>query len=312
MGRRRTNFNESLTRNNSTYKFYLDRLTELSISMFEWVNLPDSIDSRFLESVLFTNGSAVCFKDEDLTPELVTGNETGTLLTLPVAMNGGFDLYNIPVKRRAYATNGYNRELTNKNSVIIYNNMIRTNSVQTCMVYARRLWNLDRAIDVNANAQKTPVLVQCSDEQRFTLMNVYQKWEGNEPVIFGTDGLDMNGLKVLKTDAPYVGRDLYELKTQIWNEALTYLGISNTNFQKRERLVTDEVVRNQGGTIASRYSRLEARRQACKQINRMFGTNIEVYFRDDTKEFDETMEGDIIVNDNTTNSNGKGQENPNE
>lgn len=312
MGRRRTNFNESLTRNNSTYKFYLDRLTELSISMFEWVNLPDSIDSRFLESVLFTNGSAVCFKDEDLTPELVTGNETGTLLTLPVAMNGGFDLYNIPVKRRAYATNGYNRELTNKNSVIIYNNMIRTNSVQTCMVYARRLWNLDRAIDVNANAQKTPVLVQCSDEQRFTLMNVYQKWEGNEPVIFGTDGLDMNGLKVLKTDAPYVGRDLYELKTQIWNEALTYLGISNTNFQKRERLVTDEVVRNQGGTIASRYSRLEARRQACKQINKMFGTNIEVYFRDDTKEFDETIEGDIIVNDNTTNSNGKGQENPNE
>lgn len=312
MGRRRTNFNESLTRNNSTYKFYLDRLTELSISMFEWVNLPDSIDSRFLESVLFTNGSAVCFKDEDLTPELVTGNETGTLLTLPVAMNGGFDLYNIPVKRRAYATNGYNRELTNKNSVIIYNNMIRTNSVQTCMVYARRLWNLDRAIDVNANAQKTPVLVQCSDEQRFTLMNVYQKWEGNEPVIFGTDGLDMNGLKVLKTDAPYVGRELYELKTQIWNEALTYLGISNTNFQKRERLVTDEVVRNQGGTIASRYSRLEARRQACKQINKMFGTNIEVYFRDDTKEFDETMEGDIIVNDNTTNSNGKGQENPNE
>ena len=39
--------------------------------------------------------------------------------------------------------------------------------------------------------------------------------------------------------------------------------------------------RNLGGTIASRYSRLEARRQAAEEINRMFGLNIEVEFRED-------------------------------
>lgn len=304
MGRRRTNFDESLWRNNGTYRFYLDRLTELSISMFDWQNVPDSIDARFLETTLFLNGSAVFFKDEDLRDEQIEGNEDGTLLALPVAMNGNFDLYNIPTRRTAYATNGYNRNLTNKDSVIVYNNMIRTNSVQTCTVYARRLWNLDRAIDVNANAQKTPVLIRCNDYERLTLVNAYQKWEGNEPVIYGTKDFDPNSISVLKTDAPYVARDLYELKTQIWNEALTYLGISNMNFQKRERLVTDEVVRNQGGTIASRYSRLEARREACKKINKMFGTNIEVYFRDDTKEFDDTFEGGIEVSDETSDDNG--------
>ena len=304
MGRRRTNFDESLWRNNGTYRFYLDRLTELSISMFDWQNVPDSIDARFLETTLFLNGSAVFFKDEDLRDEQIEGDEEGTLLALPVAMNGNFDLYNIPTRRTAYATNGYNRNLTNKDSVIVYNNMIRTNSVQTCTVYARRLWNLDRAIDVNANAQKTPVLIRCNDSERLTLVNAYQKWEGNEPVIYGTKDFDPNSISVLRTDAPYVARDLYELKTQIWNEALTYLGISNMNFQKRERLVTDEVVRNQGGTIASRYSRLEARREACKKINKMFGTNIEVYFRDDTKEFDETFEGGIEVNDDTSDDKG--------
>ena len=304
MGKRRTNFDESLWRNNGTYRFYLDRLTELSISMFDWQNVPDSIDPRFLETTLFLNGSAVFFKDEDLRDEQIEGEEDGTLLALPVAMNGNFDLYNIPTRRTAYATNGYNRNLTNKDSVIVYNNMIRTNSVQTCTVYARRLWNLDRAIDVNANAQKTPVLIRCNDSERLTLVNAYQKWEGNEPVIYGTKDFDPNSISVLRTDAPYVARDLYELKTQIWNEALTYLGISNMNFQKRERLVTDEVVRNQGGTIASRYSRLEARRQACKKINKMFGTNIEVYFRDDTKEFDETFDGGIEVNDDTSNNKG--------
>lgn len=310
MGRRRTNFDESLLRNNGTYRFYLDRLTELSISMFDWQNVPDSIDPRFLETTLFLNGCAVFFKDEDLREENIEGEEDGTLLALPVAMNGNFDLYNIPTRRTAYATNGYNRNLTNKDSVIVYNNMIRTNSVQTCTVYARRLWNLDRAIDVNANAQKTPVLIRCNDSERLTLVNAYQKWEGNEPVIYGTKDFDPNSISVLRTDAPYVARDLYELKTQIWNEALTYLGISNMNFQKRERLVTDEVVRNQGGTIASRYSRLEARRQACKKINKMFGTNIEVYFRDDTKEFDENMLGGIEVNDDTSDNNAEGQEKP--
>ena len=310
MGRRRTNFDESLWRNNGTYRFYLDRLTELSISMFDWQNVPDSIDPRFLETTLFLNGSAVFFKDEDLREENIEGEEDGTLLALPVAMNGNFDLYNIPTRRTAYATNGYNRNLTNKDSVIVYNNMIRTNSVQTCTVYARRLWNLDRAIDVNANAQKTPVLIRCNDSERLTLVNAYQKWEGNEPVIYGTKDFDPNNISVLRTDAPYVARDLYELKTQIWNEALTYLGISNMNFQKRERLVTDEVVRNQGGTIASRYSRLEARREACKKINKMFGTNIEVYFRDDTKEFDENMLGGIEVNDDTSDNGAEGQEKP--
>ena len=143
-----------------------------------------------------------------------------------------------------------------------------------------------------------------------TLVNAYQKWEGNEPVIYGTKDFDPNSISVLRTDAPYVARDLYELKTQIWNEALTYLGISNMNFQKRERLITDEVVRNQGGTIASRYSRLEARREACKKINKMFGTNIEVYFRDDTKEFDENMLGGIEVNDDTSDNGAGGQEKP--
>lgn len=310
MGRRRTNFDESLWRNNGTYRFYLDRLTELSISMFDWQNVPDSIDPRFLETTLFLNGSAVFFRDEDLREENIEGEEDGTLLALPVAMNGNFDLYNIPTRRTAYATNGYNRNLTNKDSVIVYNNMIRTNSVQTCTVYARRLWNLDRAIDVNANAQKTPVLIRCNDSERLTLLNAYQKWEGNEPVIYGTKDFDPNSISVLRTDAPYVARDLYELKTQIWNEALTYLGISNMNFQKRERLVTDEVVRNQGGTIASRYSRLEARREACKKINKMFGTNIEVYFRDDTKEFDENMLGGIEVNDDTSDNGAEGQEKP--
>ena len=71
------------------------------------------------------------------------------------------------------------------------------------------------------------------------------------------------------------------MKTHLWNEVLTYLGISNISYQKRERLISDEVTRSQGGTIAIRYSKLNARRQACEEINRMFGLDIWCDFRED-------------------------------
>lgn len=290
--KRKTNFDESITTNGYTYKFYLDRLMELSISMFEWNNLPDSVDPRFLETVLFQNGSAVFFKDDDLSATGLPDDETtedGTYLALPVAMNGRWDVYNIPMERRAYATNNYQKQLDKNNSVVIYNNMIRTNATLTCELYARRLWNLDRIIDVNANAQKTPVLIVCDEQQRLTALQVYQKWDGNEPVIFGDKNLDLKLMNVLRTDAPYVADKIYQLKTQMWNEALTYLGISNINYQKKERMITDEVIRNQGGTIASRYSRLESRRQACDQINRMFGLDVDVNYREDYREMDDEV-----------------------
>ena len=286
--RRKTNFEESAVMNNRTYGEYLERLTELSISMFEWKNLPDSIDERFLELTLFGDGQAVFFKDEEL-----------GFLCLQVAMNGGFNVYRVPIRRRAYAVNGYQRNLDNTNSVIIYNNYLRTNSVNMVKIYSKRLYNLDRIIDVNANAQKTPVLLQGSEMQRLTLLNLYKEYDGNAPVIFGDKNLDINGLKCITTEAPYVADKIYTLKTQIWNEALTYLGISNLNIQKKERLVSDEVIRNQGGTIASRYSRLQARRDACDEINKMFGLDIEVNYRDDFREADDETMFRGMTGDNT-------------
>ena len=277
MGRKRdTQFGESAYMNNRTYMQYYNRLTELALSMFEWKNLPKTVDQRFLELCLFSDGMCVFFEDEVL-----------GYLGLRCMIGGRLNVYQIPTVRRAYATNGYQKELDGTNSVIIFNNYIHTNSMLDVEMFSKRLYNLDRAIDVNANAQKTPVLIQCDESQRLTMKNLYKQYEGNEPFIFGSKGLDANGLKVLQTGAPYVADKLYELKTQIWNEALTYLGISNINVVKKERMITDEVTRNQGGTVASRYSRLESRRQACKQINEMFGLDIWVEYREDFQDVEE-------------------------
>lgn len=286
-------FWEVARRNNATFMQYYNRLMELSISMFEWKNLPETVDERFLELCLFAQGQAVFFKESDI-----------GYLALQVATGGRLDVYRIPTQRRAYASNGFNADLDETNSVLIYNNRIHTNSMLDVKMFAERLANYDRVIDVNANVQKTPILIKCDEQQRLTLKNVYMQFDGNQPAIFADKNLAKDALDVLQTNAPFIGDKMYQLKTQYWNEALTYLGISNINITKKERLITDEVTRNQGGTIASRYSRLEARREACKKINKMFGLDIWVDFREDFQTVD--VDNDTIVGE--PNSEGHGGE----
>jgi hypothetical protein len=272
MGRGKKAKWESALLNNRTYLQYYNRLLELAINMYEWKNLPDTVDERFLELTLFSDGMAVYFRDE------ILGD-----LCLQTMIGGNLDVYRIPMERSAYAANGYQVRLDPTNSVIIFNNYTHTNSMLDIEMYARRLYNIERTIDVNVNAQKTPVMVIGSESQRLTLKNLMMQYDGNEPFIYGDDKLNVNALNVLRLDAPYVADKLNILKRQIWNEALTYLGIENSNTEKKERLVTDEITSNLGGVEAQRFCRLNARRKAADQINAMFGTNITVDFREENK-----------------------------
>lgn len=277
-------FWESQKYNQAGFIQYYNRLMSLSISMFEWKNMPSSVDVRFLEYCLFGDGFVVFFKDE------VMG-----FLALRCMIGGRLNVYQIPMQRRAYASNGYNRELDENNSVIIWNNELHTNSALDVELFAKRLYEIDRVIDVNVKAQKTPLFISCDETQRLTMKNLYMKYEGNEPLIFGDNkNVSPNSIQVINTDAPYRGQELYDLKIRYYNEALTYLGISNISFQKKERMVSDEVIRNMGGTIANRYARLNARKQACKAINLMFGDELEdevdcVYREDYREMYDEIM-----------------------
>ena len=250
--------------------------------MFEWENLPDSMDERFLEMTLFEDGQAIVFRDD------VMG-----MLGLQVMIGGPLNVYRVPINRRAYAVNGYqNPDLTPENSVIVFNNMLRTNSYRDVLFFARKLYEVDRAIDVNVKGQKTPKVILCDENERLTMLNLFMKYDGNQPFIFGSKNLDLKSIQTLDTSSPYLSDKLYQLKTQIWNEALTYLGISNVNFNKKERLVSDEVLRNSGSTVSSRYTRLNMREKAADEINRMFGTDIRVKYREDVQLVDD---GDEIM-----------------
>lgn len=268
--KRRTDFDESAILNDTSYFIYLDRLFELAISMFDW-KVPDTIDPRFLEYILNMDGKAVFFKDEAM-----------GYLALQCAYAGGFGVYRQPLKVRAYAVNGYNRTMENeKECIVIWNNMLRKSTYPVLQNFAIQLWDLDRTCFVNLRAQKTPVLVIAPEHDRLTMKNLYKEITGNAPVIYGDKNLEYENIKSINTQAPFIADKVYEQKTKIWNEALTYLGIANVNSVKKERMITDEVDRNLGGTIASRQSRLEMRQKACEEINKLFGLDIWVEFKRD-------------------------------
>lgn len=274
--------------NDWTFIQYYNRLVDLAISQFEWINLPPTCDRRFLELSLFADGMAVFFKDE------VMG-----YLTLQCMISGPLDVYRIPIYRRAYASNGYQMELSNENSVLIFNNSLHINSQLDIEMYAWRLYEIQRAIDTNVKLQKNPKIITCSETQRLTIINLFKQYEGNYPFIFADKQMDLSGLNAIDISAPYVADKLQVLKGLVWNEAMTYLGIGNTNDEKRERLNTLEVKSGMGDVEAQRYTKLMEREIACERINAMFpGLNLEVRYKQiiaTETQVDEELETEEVV-----------------
>lgn len=273
---RDTAFKSSLFDNKRAWNNYTYRLFEMAMSRGHWTNMPKSIDLRYLEQTLITQGACVFFKDDVL-----------GYLCLPVVLNGKLDVYGNPYDFMAISDTGYNKKLNVNNGVIIYNNYLRMPNIAEICYYAERLYEYDRIIDVNVKAQKTPVLIKCDKSEILSMENMYQKYEGNQPVIYGKKSLNDDNISVLKTDAPYIADKVYTLKRNIWNEALTQLGIPNTDTTKRERMIKDEVISSQGAVIATRNSPEKMRQLACDKINEMFG--LDMWYQFDNINIDKSI-----------------------
>lgn len=221
-------FIESAALNRATFNDYMFRFKKLATSIFEWTGLPESCDARWLELCLFYFGQAAFLYDKDL----------GFINTKAIP-NDKLNIYGIPTKINCYSyeyqkmcdlytgLKKYKKEDVEDDSecILIMNNYDRVATEPTLNLFCRRLYEVERTIDVNIKSQKFPLFIVCDEKQRLTMKNLYMKYEGNEPVIFGDKNLFSDGSKVeaIKTDAPYIADKLQEYKMQIWNEMLTFL-----------------------------------------------------------------------------------------
>lgn len=271
-------FEDSLIVNDATYVDYLNRFRRIALSMFEWVNLPKSMDSRYLEQCLYYMGQASLLYDKKY-----------GFINTKCAGSGYVNIYGLPDKfncfsygfnsmRKLYVglnpmlTEAQKEQQKNYECVLVMNNWERTPTAGSMELFAWRLYLAQRTCDVNISAQRFPVMVVGDEKQRLTLENLYNQYNGNQPFIFGNKNqLNEDMLKAIKTDAPYVADKITEYKKEIWNEALTYLGINNISINKKERLTENESNENNELVNLNLQSMLAPRLEACRQFNEKYG-----------------------------------------
>jgi len=259
-------------RNNAVYNSLLDRMLNIAIGSIGWENLPYEINESFIERTLINSGHAIFFQ-EDIIKDYIC---------LPVVIGGELDIYGESNYLTAKGVNGATYEGLNKsNSVIIYNNYTKTSCIEPIRIFADLLYEIDRAITTNVKSQKTPYIIKSTEQQRLTMENLYNQIDDNLPVIFTDKMLDTADLNPIDIRSVYVGDNLQRLKEDIWNEFLSYIGVENSRADKNERLVADEVGANYGYIERERNTFLTSRIIAAEKINRMFGLNIEPYFKSD-------------------------------
>lgn len=271
-------FIDNLLVNDATYIDYLERFKKVALSVFEWVNLPKSMNAQWLERCLYYFGTATLLKDKNY-----------GFINTKCCTNGKINLYGLPTNLHCFSYEyqtdrklytGLNPLLTEAQKeqwqyyecILVQNNWDRLPTASSMELFALRLYEAERTIDVNIKAQKTPVLLLVDEKQRYTMEQLYNQYDGNRPFIFGDkNNMSAESLRAIKTDAPFIADKIQDYKKEIWNEALTFLGINNIMIDKKERLITDEANSNNELINLNLQSYLAPRQEACKQFNEKFG-----------------------------------------
>lgn len=262
-------FRDAILMNNDTYIDYLERMKKICLSMFEWENLPESMNARFLEMCLFYNGQAALLYDDDY----------GYINTM--AADGGYiNIYGLPTELNCYSYRFNQRrslymtdtgEEKGRECILVMNTYERVPTSASISLFAYRLAEAQRTADVNIKAQRTPILITTDQKQYFTLKKMYEEYDGNTPAIFADKNLiTPDALKALKTDAPFIAQDIMDYKREIWNEFLSFIGVNNLA-EKRERLINSEVDSNNELINLNLQAFLIPRKEACKQFNEKYG-----------------------------------------
>lgn len=243
----------------------LGRLCNIGLSRFTWEGLPETCNERALEMQLFFFGKALFFDDDTL-------GYCHTQVELP----GPFNIYYESIKREAYSYN-YHKTYTDENSVIISANKTRTPDYLIPFVYAPKITNALRAVDVHIETLKRPFLIRCDDKEKRSVQAAINKIADNEVAVVGSKFSNANDFSVLSLGQQCYISDMWACAKNYMNQCLSALGVDNNYSEKKERLVVSESVGEGNATRHSLESELKMRELACKEINEMFGLNVSVY-----------------------------------
>lgn len=282
---------DALILNNDTFDDYCGRFYKIATSIFEWVNLPDSMDGEYLEHCLFYKGMAGMLKTE----------EYGFINTKATA-SGDFNIYGRPTQLNCYSYsfneirkvyNGLIADADGRTQdeysecILVRNTILAKPTFASMRLFALRLTELERTMDTNVKRCKEPYILKGNKQQELTMRQVFTDLDNNVPaMIIDKNGLDLKDIDSIPLKVDFLGNDLMQYKKEIMNEALTVLGINNLG-EKRERLISDETNSNNELINMNLMSYLTPRKRACDEFNEKYG------FKGTEKEIDVRVRSDL-------------------
>ena len=254
---------------NNYYKLIYDRYKMLALNMFRWEGLPDTIKSRHIENSLYHNGLCIIINDENL-----------GFISVPCNYGANLNINNEPTE---VITTGYNYIKTIKymsdkekdTCQLILNNDLAIGNKEYIEYFAQKMYEVDTVIRANINQQKYPWFIPCEPKLKNSIKLMFEKVDNLEPLILADKSIISEGIQVLTTNTPYVADKLNEYKFELEREILTFLGLNN-NFEKKERLLTNEVDSNNQFIDANIEIQYKNRLIAQDYLNNKFGWNCKV------------------------------------
>lgn len=250
----------------------LQEFVNLAIKRFKWSNLPKGLTSDRLEEMLINYGMLGGFI-----------NEVDLFTILPIQGNGKINIYNEHDEYRIFGFNGYNRTINSDDVCRLKNNPVGCNDIDTLMIYAKRINDIEQTQEVNLFQQNIPKIIATNRDGVLTAKNIIKKLKDFKLVIYTREKGINNQIKsddILDTTAPFLLDKLSDYENFYRNKVLSFLAINNANTDKKERLIVDEVNANNDLLNTMLDMMYECRQEFCVEVKEKFNIDIKVEKRE--------------------------------
>lgn len=287
------------------YDYYLFTLFNLAKTRYIWKGLPPEIDSYWIEQKLITHGSLYAYKDKLGNLRMSPGAETG------------YNIYDQPVEG-TIVTNTTQTSIIKllpervifqgdqKNAVYIQDNLNNIPLWYQLQFWAQKLATIKGKIDANLRSLATFSIIGVSPKTMKSVSQAMNNHLDGEPLWYEDKDVAndlINNINAVNLNPNIYIDQLQQYLEKLWSEMVEQLGVNVVKFEKKERLLVDEV--NGNNDMISRYTSegLDLRKRAAKAINEMFDTNITV---EEPEAQDGSMEKRMNGGDTNDDSQGLG------
>lgn len=267
---------------------YYEWLQQIGGQLYEWEGFPDEVPSHMIEPMVWNYGT-VAWQDNQKLGEIFTKGTTQLIGSYNVpTFFQSTDRFFTSISFPIYYYGRYkfpNSGLLLNNRLVVPGENQDLSSTRGMLLYAEQLATLKQISDINLNAQKTPIVMLYDGDNLQSIQHLYDEYDGSKPVIFSRKVIDEKGelktgeqmadlIKTLDTKAPFILDKIEAQKEKVWNEAMSWYGLSSVAHVKTERLTQSESESTQDQFLGMQNSMLQSRLEFCKLYKMLTGRTI--------------------------------------